>query len=43
MSDGRIVIDVAANTKGLEEARKQIDGFAKELGKVGKDDNYPLS
>lgn len=37
MSDGRIVIDVAANTKGLEEARKQIDGFAKELGKVGKD------
>lgn len=31
MSDGRIVIDVAANTKGLDEAKKDVQVLAKEV------------
>lgn len=35
MADGRIIIDVEANTKGLDQAKKQVEGFAKEIGDQG--------
>lgn len=34
MSDGRIVIDIAANSKGLDEARKKIQDVEKDIIKA---------